>query len=266
MSVAVSSVVLVGGVILVLVLLKPSPYDLKLAEGAPAAVATGAKIVHPGLWFHKEPSAHKGPSLMESLKVMARDRTFMAICFAMALGVVTVGQWNVTFSLFVNNKMGISYELLGLGLSLNGIIVVVGQTATTNSVLGHRLTTIAIGGTVLYVVAYLAMGAATLFAFFPVIVFFVAVGVLTMGENLNAITGSTLPSNMAPPRELGSYNGAFGAIVTVGSLVAILAGGLALQAIANPLIFWVVLVLPALPASWLLYRTSRAIPTTVDRA
>jgi MFS family permease len=261
-----SAVILVGGVILVLLLLEPSPYDLKLAEGTALAKATEVGLPKPGLWFHRSHSTHKGPSLRKSLGVMMKDRTFMGVCFAMALIIVTVGQWNVTFSLFVNNKMGISYELLGLGLSLNGIVVVVGQTATTNAVLGSRLTTIAIGGTLLYVVAYLAMGAATLFAFFPVVVFFVAVGVLTLGENLSAITSSTLPSNMAPPSELGSYNGAAGASWTVGGLVAVLVGGIALQVIPNPLLFWGVLVLPAFPAMWLLHRTSRAIPKNVDRA
>jgi MFS family permease len=261
-----SAIVLIVGVLVLLFLLEPSPYDRKLTASASVVLGTDAKTTHPGLWFHRGPSPHKGPSLRESLKVMTKDRSFMGFCFATALALVTLGQWGTTLSLFANNKMGISYELLGLGLSLNGIVVVLGQTATTNAVIGRRLTTIAIGGTMLYVVSYLAMGAATLFAFFPVIVFFVAVGVLTIGENLSAITSSTLPSNMAPPLELGSYNGAFGAVATVGGLVAVLAGGIALQEIANPLLFWGVLVLPAIPAAWLLHRVGRGIPPTVDRA
>ena len=82
--------------------------------------------------------------------------------------------------------------------------------------------------------------------------FFLSIVVLTTGENLTSIPANTLPSNLAPPTEVGAYNGAFFAIVGVGQLLAQPLGGFVLALGANPLLTWGILVVPALPAMlWL---------------
>ena len=83
-------------------------------------------------------------------------------------------------------------------------------------------------------------------------VFFAAVIVLTMGENVLSIPTSTLPSNLAPPTEVGAYNGAFYAISGVGQVVAPTLGGLVLAGTSNPILTWGLLCLPAIPALLLL--------------
>jgi MFS family permease len=266
MTTALSALVLAVGVVLLAIWLEPSPVEKALTLSAAEATQAKAKAATPGPWVPPVPSPHKRPKMRDSLRVMMSDKPFLGICLATALALVTMGQWGTTLSLFANGRMGISYQILGLGLALNGIVVVIGQTATTNSVLGRRLTTIAIGGALLYVVSFLAMGASALYAFYPVAVFFVGVGVLTIGENLSAIMSSTLPSNMAPAGELGSYNGAFGAVATVGGLVSTLVGGIALQYVPNQLEFWGLLCLPVVPAIWLMRRSGRAVSPKVDRA
>jgi len=80
----------------------------------------------------------------------------------------------------------------------------------------------------------------------------VVVFVLTIGENLGSIPSTTLPSNLAPAAEIGSYNGAFFAIVGLGWLLAPVLGGAVLAASSSPLVVWGVLVAPALPAGAIL--------------
>ncbi len=249
-------VALVGGffaaatVVFVLAVMDPSPYDLALAhDGASDPVAPP-----------------RTGSVRESLWILAHDRTFLVLCTGFAIAYVAVAQWQVTFPLFVHGQLGISYAVLGLGYGLNGVIVVLGQTATTNRVVGQRHTSIAVAGMFCYVVAFLALGIAGQFALLPVVIFFASVFILTIGENLMAIPQTTLPSNVAPATEVGAYNGAFQTITGIGPLVSIFVGGVALAYIANPLVLWTVLMLPAIPAAFLLRWAGRRIPGDGDRA
>ena len=95
---------------------------------------------------------------------------------------------------------------------------------------------------------------------------FASVFVLSLGENLESIPQTTLPSNLAPPREIGSYNGAYGAQSGIGFYAAILLGTVALAVIANPLLLWGLLVAPAIPAVWLFAWVARRINPTANRA
>lgn len=252
-AVAVSAAIIGVASIFVLALLHPSPYDERLRrDGAKSAAAP-------------TPS---GPSrtLRESFALLLADYPALLVASGFALVFLTEGQWNVTFSLFVHNKMGIPYDILGIGLALNGVVVVVGQFTTTRSVLGLRHTTIAIMGGALYVVAYLLLGLSTLWMLFPVMIFLVSVIVLTIGENLTSIPSSTLPSNLAPVGEIGAYNGAFGAFMNASGLGAIFLGEVVLASVASPLLEWVVMVIPALPGFLLVKFAASRIPIEKDRA
>ena len=229
-----ASIIITGAMVFVLALLHPSPYDVGLREGT----------VRPAIPTAEQP---KGRSLHQSFTLLARDRTALLVAAGFALIYVTAGQWNVTFALFVHNKMGISYSILGIGLALNGLVVVFGQSFTTEHVLGLRHTSIMIAGGLLYVVAFLLLGISALWLLFPTAIFFLAVFVLTFGENLGSIPSTTLPSNLAPEGEIGAYNGAFNTFFGAAGLAAIFFGGAVLSAVPNPLWEWVLLVLPAIP-------------------
>jgi MFS family permease len=205
-------------------------------------------------------------SLAESFRILRRDRAALELLLAVLLAALVVGQWQTTFPLFVHNGLGIPYGLLGLGLALNGVIVVFGQNATTEAVLGRRLTTIMVAGMGLYVLGFLGLGAAGALGFAPVAVFFVVVGVLTIGENLTSIPQTTLPSNIAPQQEVGSYNGAFNAIGGIGILLAVLFGSTVLAYVREPPLLWTILMLPAVPAALLYFDAARRVPGTADRA
>lgn len=255
MTVALSASIIAVATAFVALMLRPSPYDEGLVRGAqtpaPAAMAKG--------------SGHSR-SLRESVSLLLADRPALLTACGLALVWASASQWNVTYSLFVHNKMGISYALLGLGLALNGLVVVFGQFSTTRLVLGMRHTTIAALGGALYVVAFLLLGVSTLWEVLPVVSFFVATFILTMGENLGSIPTSTLPSNLAPTGEIGAYNGAFNAFLSSAGLAAIFVGGAVLASVPNPLLEWVIMVAPALPGFLLLRVAARRIPLEKDRA
>jgi MFS family permease len=252
-AVAVAAVIIGVATGFVLAFLHPSPYDVGLAQRTPDRSVAGT-------------TAPPGRTLRESFSALARDRTALLVAAGFALVWMTATQWNVTFALFVHNKLGISYSILGIGLALNGVVVVLGQSFTTERVIGLRHTTIAILGGLLYVVAFLLLGISALWLLFPTGIFFLAVLILTFGENLGSIPVSTLPSNLAPPEEVGAYNGAFNTFLNAAGLGAIFLGGAVLSTVPNPLWEWVLLVLPAIPGVLLLRWAARRIPLGQDRA
>lgn len=260
-AVAIAAVVIAAGAVFLAIALDPSPRDvrrLSLAAGPTAEPASGSDEL--------PPAATRTRSMRESFALLARDRPALELLVATACVVLVVGQWAVIFPLYVRNVLGISYALLGAGLALNGLVVVFGQSATTERVIGWRHTSIAVLGTVFYIVAFVGLGLAGLLGGIATVVFFAAVVVLTIGENLVTIPQATLPSNLAPAGEVGSYNGAFNMVAGLGFILSVLIGGAVLAATANPLLIWLILVAPAAPAI-ALYRHARGhLRADVDRA
>jgi MFS family permease len=226
--------VLLTGTLFLAYGLHPSAYDRDRAAGVPRGAAG---------------TTHR---LSDTGRILAHDRVFLGFCAAVALASLTVGQWGVTFPLYVNTVLHLPYAILGLGLGLNGVLVVVAQAPTTQATIGHRHTTALYLGILLYVAGFLLVA---LVAFVPGLVlgvFFGAVIVLTMGENVLSIPTTTLPSNLAPSTEIGAYNGAFYAISGAGQVVAPALGGVVLAGTSSPLLTWGLLCVPAVPALLLL--------------
>ena len=233
-----SSAILACGVLFLFLLLNPSPYDLA-RQGLGPPDAEGQL---------------KGPgSVRDSVRILARDRKFLVLCLASTLMGLVYGHWGTTFPLFVNTILKIPLWTLGAALSLNGAIVIFGQTLTTRLMIGHRHTTAAVLGTSLYGISFVILGGLSLFGPLFLVAVFGFVIVLTIGENISSIPNMTLPSNLAPSSELGSYNGAFGMLSGIGGNFSPVFGGVVLATISNPLLIWAILAIPAVPAV-LLYR------------
>lgn len=254
-GVAVAAIVIGGATAVLYALLEPSPRDRNRRQPTRASAPHEGAIPLP-----------PRRSFGESLRILASDRVGLEVAVAFALAAFVAAQWAIIYPLYVHNVLGISYTLLGAGLALNGLVVVFGQSATTESVIGWRHTSIGMLGLLLYGVAFLGLGAAGLWNTLPVVVFFVSVVVLTLGENLVTIPQSTLPSNLAPTEEVGSYNGAFGAFGAIGGILATLVGGVVLALVTNPLLIWIVLLVPAVPAVLLLRHAAGRIPDRQNRA
>jgi MFS family permease len=218
--------------------LDPSPYDLGRATRRCVAGAAGG------------PS--RPVSVRDSLTVLTRDRPFLALCGAVGLAELTIGQWGTVFPLYVNSVLGIPYAILGAGLALNGLVVVFGQAPMTRASLGHRHTSLLLLGLAGYAAGFLLFGLVGELSLALVPAFFVVVFVLTIGENLGSIPTTTLPSNLAPASEIGTYNGIFIAIAGVGQLLAPALGGAVVSASSSPLAVWATLVAPSVPAAAIL--------------
>ncbi len=243
--------ILIGSTSLLAVVLRPSPYDLDRARGVPRPARASS-------------TGGSGGSPWRSL---LGDRLFLGFCAVYAVAQLSVNQWSTTFPLYANTVLKLPYADVGLGLALNGVLVVVAQAPTTRAARGHRHTTLVHLGVVLYVVGFLVFGVVALFPALLLAGFLGVVVIVTMGENVLSIPWSTLPSNLAPPGDIGAYNGAFFAITGVGGTLATTLGGLVLVLGASPPVTWTILMLPALPALivsalWIAPR----IPATPNRA
>jgi DHA1 family multidrug resistance protein B-like MFS transporter len=242
--------VLGAGLLIFATQLEASPFDRARRSGGTRAV----------------PTSIPRPSMGDSLRTIRRDRPFLMLALGMALLTLVTSQWGVTFPLFVNTVLRVPYLILGAGLSVNGIVVVFGQPLTTRASLGHRHTSLALLGLGCYAVAFLWIGG---LGYLPELIiggFVASVFLLTIGENLVSIPYGTLPSNLAPPSEIGAYNGAFSTLVGIGGILAPLLGGAVLGAVSTPALVWIILVVPAVPAAWLIRRAALRLPPQANRA
>ena len=243
--------VLVGSTGLLAWMLEPSPYDRDRAGGRPRPTTKGST----------------GESGRTTWRVITSDRVFLALCATFAVAYLSVNQWATTFPLYANAVLHLPYADVGVGFALNGVLVVVAQAPTTRGAVGHRHTSLLLLGVLLYVGGFLMFGLIALIPNLILVGFLVSVFVLTMGENVLSIPYTTLPSNLAPPGDIGAYNGAFFAITGIGMTLATTFGGLVLSLGLTPPETRLILMLPAVPALAIGYPwVTRRIPEARNRA
>lgn len=245
----IASIIMGVSVVLLSLALSPSPYDVARASG----------ILADGITARQRPS-----TVLESMKILTKDKSFLLLCLGFFLANLAEAQWANTLPLYIGTVLGLPNEILGVALALNGLVVVLGQNQVTRWATGHMHTSAANVSILLYVAAYLALGALGLgwsgWALVGGVM--TAIVVLTVGENFAAIPQMTMPSNLAPPTEIGSYNGTFGLFAGAGYVFAPALGGAALQVTSNTLLSWAIMMVPAVPAYAVFARLSRRLPKT----
>jgi MFS family permease len=246
-----ASAIMGVSVVLLTLVLSPSPYDLARANGG---------LLDGG------PSLQAPSSVRQSARILVNDRGFLLFCLAFFFATLAEAQWATILPLYVGTVLGIPNDLLGLALALNGLVVVLGQKQITKWATGHLHTSSANASILIYVAAYLSLGALGLgwsgWGVFAGVI--VAIVVLTIGENFAAIPQMTMPSNLAPPTEIGSYNGAFGLFAGAGYVFAPALGGAALQATSNTLLAWALMMIPAVPAFVLFTKLGKRLPRATN--
>jgi MFS family permease len=236
-----------SSVVMLALVLSPSPYDLARANGRAAT----------------DTQSLQGPSsVRESFRILAGDRYFLLLCLGFFLASLATGQWANTLPLYLGSVLGLPTVAVGVALALNGVVVVLGQNQVTRWATGHMQTSAANVSVLLYSVSYVMLGATGLGGSGGVVVAVVmlAIVVLTFGENFSAIPMMTMPSNLAPPTEVGSYNGAFGLFAGAGWVFAPALGGFALSVTSNTLLAWVLMMIPVVPAVVLFVRLGKRLP------
>ena len=245
-----TTVIMTSGVVFLFLALDPSPYDVALSKGQ-------ASALHPG-------DAVRPGSMGDSIRALAKDRTFLILCLAMLLSGLVYGHWSTTFILFSNTVLLIPYAILAVGLALNGMIVVFGQTATTKMMKGRKHTFSAILAVIMMGFSFIALGGISLIGGAALVAMFSYVILLTIGENLGAIPSMTLASNVAPVSEIGNYNGVMGLFSGIGNSLSPAIGGLVLASFSNPLVVWLILGIPCIPAIRLFRWLGTKIPAAAN--
>jgi MFS family permease len=245
-----ATAILATATLFLFVTLDPSPYDIARSHGAPL-ISAGTPPPRPG-------------SLRESGRIFMRDRTFIVLCFATLFTGLVYGHWSTTFPLFSNTILLVPYATLGIALALNGAIVFFGQAPMTRLMKGRRHTFSAVLAVALMGASFIALGGISLVSGAAVVAVFTFVVFLTLGENLGALPGMTLPSNVAPATEVGSYNGFFGLFQGIGNSLSPLFGGIILASFTNPLVIWLILAVPCIPAIILFDWVGRRIPVAAN--
>ncbi|MDE2293545.1 MAG: MFS transporter [Elusimicrobia bacterium] len=152
------------------------------------------------------------------------DRRFVRLClWTVALGTV-MSQLVDTLSVHAVRYAGLSPSRVGLLFSVNGIMVVALQAPVSRFMRGRRISSALWAGALLYAAGYAAVGAAKGFAGLAG-----SIAVVTLGEIVVSPGIATLSANLAAPEELGRYTGLSGFSRNVGSALAPLLGGLALE-------------------------------------
>jgi len=245
-----TTAIMTAGVFFILVALEPSPFDVALSKGlTPAGHPTGAA---------------KPRSMGDSIRALSKDRTFLVLCLAMLLSGLVYGHWATTFVLFSNTVLLIPTDILAVGLALNGVIVVFGQTWTTKLMTGRKHTFSAILAVTMMGASFIALGGISLIGGAALAAMFSYVILLTIGENLGAIPSMTLASNVAPASEIGNYNGVMGLFNGIGNSLSPAFGGLVLGAFSNPLLVWLILGIPCIPAILLFRVLGTRIPAAAN--
>jgi MFS family permease len=256
---ALAATVLGFGVLVTALFLVPSPRDLELKRPAAARHRlTPQEEVWP------RPSPPLAQTMASSIRVLWNDRTLLRLWIAGVLLWVLVYQYSYAVPTFARLNLEVSYGLIGAGLALNGLVPVVSQVPLTAALTGRRHTWTGAWGAGAYGLAFIVIGLDGVFRFATVPVFFAAIVVLTIGENMVSILGSNLPLNLAPERERGTYAGAWAATRGFGAIVAPLLAGAALSFTSQPLLTWTILAAPVVPAILLLERVGRLVPRTLN--
>jgi len=245
-----TTAIMASGVFFMFLALDPSPYDVALSKGtAPAGHPTG--LAKPG-------------SMGDSIRALSKDKTFLILCLAMLLSGLVYGHWGTTFVLFSNTVLLIPTAILAVGLALNGVIVVFGQAWTTKLMTGRKHTFSAVLAVTMMGASFVALGGISLITGAALAAMFSFVVLLTIGENLGAIPSMTLASNVAPASEVGNYNGVMGLFNGIGNSFSPAFGGLVLGAFSNPLVVWLVLAIPCIPAILLFRVLATRIPAAAN--
>jgi len=179
---------------------------------------------------HREALRSERP-LRERASLPFRDARFLALG-VLGIGLtLAAGQFGTALTLFSVGVRHFSYEQVGWLYSLNGIIVVTLQMPISWGIRRRQLVWMAVG-TLCYGGAFMLFYAGTAYA-----AFLVAMGVLTIGENVVSPLQNTLIASLASGDRRGSYFGAYTAVTNGANIFAPSLGTLLLGT-GDPLLLW----------------------------
>ena len=238
--------------------LTPTVRDLTIVrEGSGGARSTSSPSTGPFRWL--------GQSMYSSFRPIWRDRTLLLVVLASIMIWLMVEQVFYAIPTFSLTFLGVPFAILGLALSLTGLIPVLTQVPLTSALSGRLHTRIGIWGAVAYAVSYLAFGLDAIYRLEVVLALFVLMIVSTLGEDLIYLPVFTLPLNIAPDDARGAYSGAIVTASALGGIFSPLLAGVALAHASQPIVTWGILAAPAIPAIAILAYLGSHLPPSRNR-
>ena len=199
-----------------------------------------------------EPSVHSAaaraasasllPTATSVAETTSRPRGEIALLLggAMLFSVVHVQLFS-TFSIYAKSSVGLSEQQIGLMFAVNGLAVVLFQLPAVALIARFTHAGALVTGALIYVVAFLGMGAAV-----GPISLGAAVLLTTIGEVVVAPAQQATVAQLGDPTRLGRAYGLFGTMQMLGVALAPLLGGLAYDHLRHrPMVMWACLA--ALP-------------------
>lgn len=254
---ALAALLVGAGAIVDAIWLTPTPRDLTISKrrsGAAPTSTLGSGVLR-WLW---EP-------IYNSFRPLWHDSTLLLVVFASILILLMQQQYVYAIPAFSLTYLGVPFAVLGLALSLTGLIPVLTQVPITKWLSGHRHTRVGIWGAAAYAVSYVAFGLDSNYRYAVVASVFAVMIVSTIGEDLIYLPVFTLPLNIAPEDTRGTYSGTLSTTSAIGGSLASLLAGVALTFASQPLVMWSILAAPAIPAITILSYLGTRIPPEHNR-
>jgi MFS family permease len=192
-------------------------------------------------------------SFAAAARCMLRDTTFLCICAASFLVAVVYMQAMSTFPLYIVDSLGFTTAQYGRIISVNGLLIVLGQLPLTNWMHGKPR------GRLLVIAATLsAIGFSLKSVAFSELTFIGTVVIWTLGEMMQFPLLPPIVTELAPETMRARYMGVFGLCYSGANMIGAPVGGLVLDA-AGPATLWLGGATLALTAAVLFAATSRRI-------
>ena len=169
----------------------------------------------------------RSPKLGNMLSV-SRDRTLLVFSIVSIGAGLLANQMGPTFALYTTQEVHISKQFLGYLYFLNGILVILFQYAFSRLGLRYRLTSLMAISVGVQSLSYLLVGFSQNLLLLQVVI----VG-LTIGEMLQAPSGTAFANRLAPYEKRGEYIGFYSWCWNSGQALSPMVGGLLLSIFAT---------------------------------
>ncbi|MEN8172124.1 MAG: MFS transporter [Chloroflexota bacterium] len=200
-------------------------FMLLFIADAVASLITGIIVyfVIPETKPEKEPGAAE-ETIVQTVggyKDVITDWVFMGYLAVSALMVLVYMQMQSTLSVFLRDNHGVPAEGFGWILSMNAAMVVLFQFWITRKIAGRPPMLLMAIGTFLYGIGFAMYGFVS-----ATVMFFVAMGIITIGEMITAPIGQSLAAQFAPEDKRGRYMAVFGFSWLLPNMFGVLGAGL----------------------------------------
>ena len=183
-------------------------------------------------------------------KEVLKDWRYMLFLSVSAITVIVYMQMNATLSVFLRDVYAFPTEYFGFILSMNALMVVVFQLWISGKMAKYSPMKVMAIGTLFYMVGFSMYGFVS-----ETYLFFIAMGIITIGEMIEMPIGQTAAAFFAPEDKRGRYMAVFGFHWAIPNLFGVLLAGLVIEYIGPNWVWYFAGILSLIAAIgfWLLH-------------